>query len=100
MKKLTCHCGAVKAEIKIENIEKIMRCNCSICKRKGAIMSMVQNEDFKITKGEIIISEDNISVLRTDTGEEYTLEYFLGNETLVVRKPNSEQAWLFTKVGN
>ena len=52
MKKLTCHCGAVKAEIKIENIEKIMRCNCSICKRKGAIMSMVQNKDFKITKGE------------------------------------------------
>ena len=59
-----------------------------------------RSESNILAKGEIIISEDNISVLRTDTGEEYTLEYFLGNETLVVRKPNSEQAWLFTKVGN
>ena len=53
MKKLTCHCGAVEAEINISNkLEKILRCNCSICKRKGAIMSIVKNQDFKITKGE------------------------------------------------
>ena len=59
-----------------------------------------RSESNILAKGEIIISEDNISVLRTDTGEEYTLEYFLGNETLVVKKPNSDQAWLFTKVGS
>ena len=41
----------VEAEINIENFDKILRCNCSICKRKGAIMSMVKNEDFKIIKG-------------------------------------------------
>ena len=52
MKKLRCHCGAVEAEINIsDKIEKFIRCNCSICKRKGAIMSMVKNEDFKIIKG-------------------------------------------------
>ena len=52
MKKLKCHCGAVEAEIKTpENEEKMMRCNCSICKRKGAVMSIVKNEDFKIVKG-------------------------------------------------
>jgi hypothetical protein len=52
MKKLKCHCGQVEAEINLpNNLEKIIRCNCSICKRKGAIMSMVKNEDFKITKG-------------------------------------------------
>ena len=33
-----------------DNLEKILRCNCSLCKRKGAIMSMVKNEDFKIIK--------------------------------------------------
>ena len=59
-----------------------------------------RSESNILAKGELIISEDNISVLRTDTGEEYTLEYFLGNETLVVRKPNSDQAWLFTRVGS
>ena len=52
MKKLKCHCGAVEAEINISgNLEKTIKCNCSICKRKSAIMSMVKNEDFKITKG-------------------------------------------------
>ena len=52
MKKLICHCGAVEAEIILpEKLEKIIKCNCSICKRKGAVMSMVKNEDFKIVKG-------------------------------------------------
>ena len=53
-----------------------------------------------LAQGELIIDDNNISVLRTDTGEEYTLEYFLGKETLVVKKPNSDQAWLFTKISN
>jgi hypothetical protein len=53
MKKISCHCGAIEAEVKIsEKIEKILRCNCSLCKRKGAMMTMVKNEDFKIIKGE------------------------------------------------
>ena len=52
MKKLTCHCGEVEAEINVtKNLEKFLKCNCSICKRKGAIMSMVKNENFKIVKG-------------------------------------------------
>ena len=50
---ISCHCGNVEAEIfSSEKISKFLRCNCSLCKRKGAIMSMVKNEDFKITKGE------------------------------------------------
>ena len=50
---LRCHCKNVEAEIKISaDFEKILRCNCSLCKRRGAIMSMVKNEDFKIKKGQ------------------------------------------------
>ena len=52
MKILKCHCGLVEARINIGSFEKILRCNCSICKRKGTIMSMVKNENFKIVKGE------------------------------------------------
>ena len=55
MKKLKCHCGLVEAEININEFNKLLRCNCSICKRKGAIMSMVKNEDFKIIKGEDVL---------------------------------------------
>ena len=51
MNKLKCHCGAVEAEINIEKIEKFLRCNCSLRKRKGAIMSIVKNDQFKIIKG-------------------------------------------------
>ena len=52
MKLLKCHCGAIEAEINAPgNLEKILRCNCSLCKRKGAVMSMVKNHDFNITKG-------------------------------------------------
>ena len=52
MRKLKCHCGLIEAEINIDNLNKILRCNCSLCKRKGSIMSMVKNEDFKVVKGE------------------------------------------------
>ena len=53
MKILTCHCKKIEAEINISgNLEKILKCNCSICKRKGALMTMVKNEDFKITRGQ------------------------------------------------
>jgi len=51
MKKLKCHCGNIEAEIIIENLNKFLRCNCSLCRRKGAIMSIVKNQEFKITKG-------------------------------------------------
>ena len=52
MQTLRCHCGLIEAEVKLPGkLEKIIRCNCSLCKRKGAIMSMVKNENFKIIKG-------------------------------------------------
>ena len=34
-----CHCGAIKFSFKADPIEKGLRCNCSVCARKGAIMS-------------------------------------------------------------
>jgi len=57
MKKLTCHCGGVEAEVKIpENgFEKLMRCNCSLCKRKGYIIGVIGPDDLKITKGENLL---------------------------------------------
>ena len=52
MKKLICHCGEVEAEINLDgDLQKVLQCNCSICKRRNAVMSMVKNEDFKIIKG-------------------------------------------------
>ena len=56
MKKLTCHCNGVEIEVNIpEPLEKALRCNCTLCKRKGAIMTMVKPNDFKIIKGQELL---------------------------------------------
>ena len=57
IKKLKCHCGEVEAEVKIPEtgIEKFMRCNCSLCKRKGYIIGVIGENDFKLIKGEKIL---------------------------------------------
>lgn len=34
-----CHCGSVSFSFKAEKIDSGLRCNCSICERKGALMS-------------------------------------------------------------
>ena len=53
MKKLTCHCGEVEIQINLRgNIDKLMRCNCSMCKRKGTMVTTINKEDLKIVKGE------------------------------------------------
>ncbi|MES9956031.1 MAG: GFA family protein [Sedimenticola sp.] len=46
----SCHCGAVKFSYTGEPIEKGLRCNCSICSRKGAMMSseVIPLEKLKI----------------------------------------------------
>ena len=47
-----CHCGAVKFTVHLEEgLVDPCRCNCSICKRHGAIMGFVEREDFTIDEG-------------------------------------------------
>ncbi|MCU7841801.1 MAG: GFA family protein [Candidatus Thiodiazotropha sp. (ex Troendleina suluensis)] len=35
----SCHCGAVHFSFECDKIERGIRCNCSICSRKGAMMT-------------------------------------------------------------
>lgn len=46
-----CHCGKVQIEIQ-STLEPAMRCNCSICTRKGAVMTRVTADRFKLLGGE------------------------------------------------
>jgi len=63
MKTLTCHCGAVEIEVNLKKeIEKLMRCNCSMCKRKGTMVTTINKEDLKIVKG-----EDKIKIYQFNT---------------------------------
>ena len=52
-----CHCGAVEFEVTLENgLENLRRCNCSLCRRKGAIMASVPVENLRVTKGEDMLT--------------------------------------------
>lgn len=48
----TCHCGAVVLELTLPNgIENPRRCDCSICRRKGAIVGSVKLSGIRIVSG-------------------------------------------------
>ncbi len=48
----SCHCGVVELLISLpRGLEKLGRCNCSICRRKGAIVAAVPVADLKVVKG-------------------------------------------------
>jgi len=52
----SCHCGAVVLELSLPNgIENPRRCDCSICRRKGAIVGSVPLAGIKILKGENVL---------------------------------------------
>ncbi|MCB9655632.1 MAG: GFA family protein [Deltaproteobacteria bacterium] len=56
-----CHCGAVRFRLKTETITTGVRCNCSICIRKGAVMS---SRYFKSTELESISGLEHLSAYR------------------------------------
>ena len=51
--KASCHCGAVVFEIDLpDGLAAPYRCNCSLCRRKGAIMSAVPLASITILQGQ------------------------------------------------
>ena len=51
----SCHCNAVQFEIE-GDITSGVQCDCSICRRKNAIMFRVPKEKFHLLKGEQALS--------------------------------------------
>lgn len=59
----TCHCGAVEFQIVLENgLQNLRRCNCSLCRRKGAIMAGVPLAALRVTRG-----ADNLGLYQWNT---------------------------------
>lgn len=53
----TCHCGAVEMMLSLPNgIVNPRRCDCSICRRKGAVVASVWLQDIEIVKGQDVLS--------------------------------------------
>lgn len=43
----SCHCGAVKFEVDID-LDHVRVCDCSICRRRGALIHRVSEECFRL----------------------------------------------------
>ena len=79
---------------------------------EGEFVKIFENDTFNrftveaITKRKIIISTGKIEyvnkelrIVRKDTIDMYNLCYYIGNETMVICKPRSQQAWLWRRIG-
>jgi hypothetical protein len=47
----SCHCGKVVIEVETD-IDQVIECNCSICRRKGYLLAFVPRAAMKLVQGE------------------------------------------------
>ena len=67
--KATCHCRAVELDVTLtEGLEKVRRCDCSFCARRGAIAVSAPIDGVKIVEG-----SDNLTLYQwgTKTAKHY-----------------------------
>jgi hypothetical protein len=53
----SCHCGAVRFEAELDLSQPVIACNCSMCGRKGTLLSFVPATKFKLLSGEDSLTE-------------------------------------------
>lgn len=80
---------------------------------EGEFVRIFQNDTFNrftteagtgkkviVSTGIIEYVNKELRITRKDTIDTYNLCYYIGNETMVVCRPRSQQAWLWQKIGN
>jgi len=66
----SCHCGAVRFAFDVR-IDELVRCNCSLCTKRNAVMVSVPRDSLRIVAG-----EEALKSYRWNTG--HALHYFCG----------------------
>jgi hypothetical protein len=51
----SCHCGKVAFEVETD-LEQVIECNCSHCRRKGYLLTFVPRGALTVTNGEDALS--------------------------------------------
>jgi hypothetical protein len=65
----TCHCGSVVLELDLpDGIVDPRRCNCSICRRKGAVVASVPLSGIRILRGHGVLK---LYQFNTNTAKHY-----------------------------
>lgn len=84
----TCHCGAVELELHLpDGVVNPRHCDCSICRRKGAIVASVPLAGLRVVKGEDVI---RLYQFNTRTAKHYFCSV-CGIYTHHQRRSNPEQ---------
>jgi hypothetical protein len=86
--KASCHCGAVEFELDLpDGLIDVRRCDCSMCRRRGAIAASVPLSGIHILKGEESLK---LYQFNTMTAKHYFCEN-CGIYTHHQRRSNHEQ---------
>ncbi|MEZ9139079.1 MULTISPECIES: GFA family protein [unclassified Shewanella] len=65
----SCHCGLVVMELSLPNgIQDVRRCDCSMCRRRGAIVASINLGDIQFIQGE---HELSVYQFNTKTAKHY-----------------------------
>jgi hypothetical protein len=84
----SCHCGSVVLELDLpDGIVDPRRCDCSLCRRKGAIVASVALSGIKIVKGQDVLK---LYQFNTKTAKHYFCSN-CGIYTHHQRRSNPEQ---------
>ena len=84
----SCHCGSVVLELDLPNgIVNPRRCDCSICRRKGAIVASVSLSGLDIVQGKALLK---MYEFNTRTAKHYFCSQ-CGIYTHHVRRSNPEE---------
>ena len=51
-----CHCGRVRYQV-TTSLDPVLDCNCSICRKRGALWTYVKPSQFKLQSGQDELSD-------------------------------------------
>lgn len=86
--KASCHSGAVELELELpEGLVDVRRCDCSLCRRRGAIVASIPLSGIRIIQGE---AELRLYQFNTRTAKHYFCS-ICGVYTPHQRRSNPEQ---------
>lgn len=58
-----CHCGAVRYDVTL-SLEQVIRCNCSICAKRGHWLAFAPATQFQLLSGEERLGEYRFNTMR------------------------------------
>jgi len=70
----------------------------TISRDNGKIVFVRKSKTAILATGEITMVDGRMHINRYDTDDSYRLALFIGNETMVINKPNSVKAWLWIRL--